>query len=110
MLCSVCFKGKPKSNFNEMSECYFLKIMLKKANTPHQKSLSSACLILTYSRKTLHELSKIFVEHVLHVGIVKSFDPRPNSHVPDTAGSVLTIGLSTNRCFHLKKTVWQERK
>ena len=25
MLCSVCFKGKPKSNFNKMSIFYFLK-------------------------------------------------------------------------------------
>ena len=68
--------------------------MLQKINTPYQKSLSFVSSILTYSRKTLHELSKIFVEHVLHVGIIKSFDPSPNSHVPDTAGSVLTIGLS----------------
>ena len=110
MLCSVCFKGKLKSNLNKMSKFYFLKIMLQKINTPYQKSLSLDSLVLTYLRKTMHELSKIFVEHVLHVGlIIKSFDPGPNSHVPDTAGSVLTIGLSINRCFHLKKPVWQER-
>ena len=72
---------------------FFFKITLQKRNTPYQKNLSFACSILTYSRKTLHELSNVFVEHLLHDGIIKSFDPRPNSHVPDTAGLVLTIGL-----------------
>ena len=67
--------------------------ILFKRNTPYQKNLSFACSILTYSRKTLHELSNVFVEHLLHDGIIKSFDPRPNSHVPDTVGLVLTIGL-----------------
>lgn len=35
--------------------------------SPCQQSLSFFCLISGYSRKTLPELSKAFVEHVLHV-------------------------------------------
>ena len=34
-----------------------------------------------------------------------SFEPRPNSRVLATAGSVMTIGLSINGCSHLKKPV-----
>lgn len=93
MLCSVCFKGNRSQTSTKCPYFIFLKITLQKRNTPYQKNLSFACSILTYSRKTLHELSNVFVEHLLHDGIIKSFDPRPNSHVPDTAGLVLTIGL-----------------
>ena len=32
-----------------------------------RQSLSFAYLILAYTRKTMHELSKIFVKHALHV-------------------------------------------
>ena len=32
-------------------------------------------LILVYSRKTLHELSKIFVKHVLHVAGIYFLNP-----------------------------------
>ena len=32
-----------------------------------------------------------------------SFEPRPNSRVFATADSVMTIGLSINRCSHSKK-------
>ena len=38
-----------------------------------------------------------------------SFEPRPNSRVLATAGSVMTIGLSINGCSHSKKPVWRER-
>ena len=95
MLCSVFFKGKPKSNFNKMSIFYFLKkyAAKEKYTLPEESFLCLLDFDIWYSRKTLHELSNVFVEHLLHVGIIKSFDPRPNSHVPDTVGSVLTIGL-----------------
>ena len=35
MLCSVCVKGKLKSNFNKMSKFYFFKIMLQKIKLIH---------------------------------------------------------------------------
>ena len=38
-----------------------------------------------------------------------SFKPRPNSWLLATAGSVMTIGLSINGCWHSKKPVWRER-
>ena len=40
-----------------------------------------------------------------------SFEPRPNSRVLATAGSVMPIGLSINGCSHSKKkkNSWQER-
>ena len=31
-----------------------------------------------------------------------SLEPRPNSHALGTVGSVMTIGLSINRCSHSK--------
>ena len=39
--------------------------------SPCQQSLSFACFILGYSSKTLLELSKVFVEHALHVAIIQ---------------------------------------
>ena len=39
--------------------------------SPRQQSLSFACSILGYSSKTLLELSKVFVEHALHVAIIQ---------------------------------------
>ena len=38
-----------------------------------------------------------------------SFEPRRNSRVLATVGSVMTIGLSENGCSHSKKPVWQEK-
>ena len=38
-----------------------------------------------------------------------SFEPRPNSRVLGTVGSVMTIGLSLNRCSQSNKT-FDERK
>ena len=63
---------------------------------------------LGYSRKTLHESTKVFVEQARHIAR-NSFKPRPNSWLLATAGSVMTIGLSINGCSHSKKTVWRER-
>ena len=37
---------------------------------PCQQSLSFACSVLASSRKTLHKLNKIFVEHVRHVALI----------------------------------------
>ena len=34
-----------------------------------------------------------------------SFESRSNSRVPATAGSIMTIGLSINGCWHSKKPV-----
>ena len=47
--------------------------MLAKAkqSTPCWQILSFACSNLAYSTKTLHELSKIFVEHVPHVARIQ---------------------------------------
>ena len=43
---------------------------------PCKQRLSFAyCLILVYSRKTLHELSKIFVKHALHVAGIYFLNP-----------------------------------
>ena len=42
-------------------------IVLKLTALPEEVSLSFACSIFAYSRKTLHESSKIFVEHAQHV-------------------------------------------
>ena len=40
-----------------------------------QQSLSLACTVLVYSRKTLHEQSEIFVEHALRVGRIIVSNP-----------------------------------
>ena len=56
---------------------------------------------LGYSRKTLHESTKVFVEQARHIAR-NSFKPRPNSWLLATAGSVMTIGLSINGCSHSK--------
>jgi len=61
--------------------------------SPCQQNLSFACFMLGYSSKNLLELSKVFVEHALHVAIY-SFEPRPNSCPCGTMGSVMTISLS----------------
>ena len=39
--------------------------------SPYQQNLSFTCPILAYSRKTLHESSKFFVEHALHVARIQ---------------------------------------
>ena len=40
--------------------------------TPCYQSLSFACSILAFSRKALHESSKIFFEYALHVARIQS--------------------------------------
>ena len=47
--------------------------------------------------KTLQESCQIFVEHALIVARMQ-FEPRPNSHLLGTLGSVMTIGLLINGC------------
>ena len=61
-----------------------------------------------YSRMTLHESSKITVEHALHVARIQ-FEARPNSRALRPAGSVMTIGLSINGFSHAKNQ-FDERK
>ena len=39
---------------------------------PCKQSLSFACSILAFSRKALHESSKIFIEYALHVARIQS--------------------------------------
>ena len=68
--------------------------------SPCQQSLSFACFMLGYSSKTLLELSKVFVEHALHVAIY-SFESRPNSCPCGTMGSVMTISLSISGIIDL---------
>ena len=41
-------------------------------NPPCKQSLSFACSILAFSRKALHESSKIFIEYALHVARIQS--------------------------------------
>ena len=62
-----------------------------------------ASRVFLYSRKTLHELSKILVELSLHVARMQ-FEPRPKSRELGTASSVVIIGLSTKECSHFEKT------
>ena len=47
------------------------------------------------------ESSKIFAEHALQVARI-GFEPRRNSRALGTAGSIMTIGVSINRCWHSK--------
>ena len=78
-----------------------------------QQSFSSACLILAYSRKTLHESIKIFLKHARlnarHVARIW-LQPRPNTRALATAGWVeMTIGLPITGCSPSKNTVWRVR-
>ena len=73
--------------------------------TPCQQNLSFACSVsewvcMNRVRSLLSMLGSL-------PGY--SFEPRPNNHVLASAGSVMTISLSINRCTHLKKTVWREK-
>ena len=78
-------------------------------NSLHQQSLSFACLILAYSRKSLHESSKIFVELVPHFARIQ-FWPWPNSQAVALAGSVRIIGFNNKQMVTLeKKSGWQEK-
>ena len=77
---------------------HYIKFCWRLLSTP-------ASRVFLYSRKTLHELSKILVELSLHVARMQ-FEPRPNSRELGTASSVMIIGLATKECSHLKKLVW----
>jgi len=68
---------------------------------PCQQSLSFACSISAYSRKTTWSMRCLLLGY--------SFEPRPNSRALGTAGSVMSIGLLVNGCSHSKKPVWQEK-
>ena len=75
--------------------------------SPCKQILSSTYLILPSTRKTLLDLSKIFGIIMIRSLLRKSclflgysFKSRLNSHVPSTAGSVMTIGFSINKCLH----------
>ena len=62
-------------------------------------------------RKILHESRKICVKHALHMaGQGYSVEPRPNSLVLSSTGSVITISLSINGCSHSEKTVDKREK
>ena len=73
-------------------------------NSLHQQSLSFACLILTYWRKTLHELSKIFVEPLPHFARIQ-FWPSPKSQAVALAGSVRIIGFNNKQMVPLEKKI-----
>lgn len=49
----------------------------------------------------MHESSKIFVEHVQPVALVQ-LPTRPTSRALETAGTVMSIGLSKTGCTHQK--------
>ena len=55
-----------------------------------------------FLEKTLHESSKILVEHAL-VLLGYSFEPRLNSQASGTEGSDMAIGLSKTESSHLEK-------
>ena len=71
-------------------------------NSLHQQSLSFPCLILAYSRKTLHESSKIVVELVPHFARIQ-FWPWPNSQAVALAGSVRIISFNNKQMVSLEK-------
>ena len=86
------------------------KMFLKKANIQplYQRSLSFACSIQVYLGKILPELSKIFVEHALHVTRIQ-FQPRPNNSALGKAARLWPSALSINRCSPLEKPVLAEK-
>ena len=55
-----------------------------------------------FLEKTLHESSKILVEHAL-VLLGYSFEPRLNSQASGTEGSDMAIGLSKTESSHSEK-------
>ena len=62
-------------------------------------SLSFACSVLASSRNnTLHESSKMYVEHARHVASDRTQSGSPYTRVLSTAGSVMTISKKTLTC------------
>ena len=78
-------------------------------NSLHQQSLSFTCLILAYSRKTLHESSNIFVELVPHFARIQ-FWPWPKGQAVALAGSVRIIGFNNKHGPTRKKSQFDKRK
>ena len=81
--------------------------------SPCQQSLSFACSVLASSRNnTLHESSKMYVEHARHVASNRTQSGSPYTRVLSTAGSVMTISLSINTMLALgkKKRQFEGRK
>ena len=92
------YQGQVKHPQHVTQHSLYIKFCWRLLSTP-------ASRVFLYSRKTLHELSKILVELSLHVARMQ-FEPRPNSRELGTASSVMIISLSTKECSHLKKLVW----
>ena len=69
--------------------------------------LSLAGVWCTRERLCMNRVKFFLNMHSMLLGY--SFETRPDSRALATAGSVMTIGLSTNRCLHSKKPVWREK-
>ena len=69
--------------------------------------LSIAWFESTRKRLCMNRVSSLLGMRSMLVGY--SFEPRLNSRALAIAGSVMTIGLSTNGCLHSKKPVWREK-
>ena len=66
MQCSYFNDPRPKCQGEVIIILIIIGLLQTLQHLGHQ-SLSFACSILAYWRKTLHELKKIFVEHARHV-------------------------------------------
>ena len=69
--------------------------------------LSLAWVWCTRERLCMNRVRSFMHMHSMLLGY--SFETRPDSSALATAGSVMTIGLSTNGCLHSKKPVWREK-
>ena len=58
-------------------------------SAPCYQSLSFVCSILAHSRKTLHESSKIFVAHALHVARIQLQAADPDLQIRKGAGGTV---------------------
>ena len=76
-------------------------LLVTNLTSPCRQSLSFACSILGDPRKTLVSMRCMLFRY--------SLKPSPKRRVLVTVGSVMTIGLSINRCLHSKKTIWREK-
>ena len=83
----------------------FSLLMHTVRRTPCQQSLSFACSDPEWF--CVDRVRSLLSMHGMLLGY--SFEPRPNHRVLATAWSLMTIGLSINRCSHSKKTVWRGR-
>ena len=69
--------------------------------------LSLAWVWCTRERLCMNRVRSFMHMHSMLLGY--SFETRPDSSALATAGTVMTIGLSTNECLHSKKPVWREK-